>query len=98
MLDLGEIRDKIDVIDKELVKLFEERMQLCEDVAHYEIDTGKKVLDPEREKQKLEKVCALVQNPDNRHAINDLFSQIMATSRKMQYKLLEETTQTLREP
>ena len=34
MLDLGEIRDKIDVIDKELVKLFEERMQLCEDVAH----------------------------------------------------------------
>ena len=98
MLDLGEIRDKIDVIDKELVKLFEERMQLCEDVAHYKIDTGKKVLDPEREKQKLEKVCAMVQNPDNRHAINDLFSQIMATSRKMQYKLLEETTQTLREP
>lgn len=98
MLDLGDIRDKIDVIDRQLVQLFEERMQLCEDVAHYKIETGKKVLDPEREKQKLETICAMVQNPDNRHAINDLFSQIMATSRKMQYKLLEETTQTLREP
>lgn len=98
MLDLGDIRDKIDVIDRQLVELFEERMQLCEDVAHYKIETGKKVLDPEREKQKLETICAMVQNPDNRHAINDLFSQIMATSRKMQYKLLEETTQTLREP
>jgi chorismate mutase/prephenate dehydratase len=98
MLDLNKIRGDIDDIDKQLVELFEERMQLCEDVAAYKIETGKKVLDPEREKQKLDAICSLVKNPANKHAINDLFSQIMATSRKMQYKLLEETTQTLREP
>ena len=98
MLDLGEIRSKIDNIDKPLIELFEERMELCEKVAQYKIKTGKKVLDEEREKAKLEAIQAMVQKPSNIHAIDDLFSQIMANSRKMQYRLLEETTQTLREP
>ena len=98
MLDLGEIRDKIDGIDRQLVDLFEERMQLCTDVAKYKIETGKKVLDTDREKAKIEAVSKMVKDPKNVHAIDDLFSQIMANSRKMQYRLLEETTQTLREP
>ena len=98
MLDLGEIRDNIDVIDKQLVELFEKRMRLCKDVAEYKIETGKKVLDPERENAKLNNITALVQNKENVHAINDLFSQIMANSRKMQYRLLEKTSGTLREP
>ena len=29
-LDLKECRDKVDVIDKEIVRLFEERMSVCE--------------------------------------------------------------------
>lgn len=98
MLDLGEIRDKIDGIDRQLVDLFEERMQLCTDVAKYKIETGKKVLDTDRERAKIEAVSKMVKDPKNVHAIDDLFSQIMANSRKMQYRLLEETTQTLREP
>ena len=98
MLDLGEIREKIDGIDKQLVSLFEERMALCHSVAEYKISTGKKVLDTERENAKLAAITKMVQNPENVHAINDLFSQIMANSRKMQYRLLEENGQTLREP
>ena len=98
MLDLGEIREKIDGIDKQLVSLFEERMALCHSVAEYKISTGKKVLDTERENAKLAAITKMVQNPENVHPINDLFSQIMANSRKMQYRLLEENGQTLREP
>lgn len=98
MLDLGEIRKNIDGIDRQLVSLFEERMRLTSQVAEYKIETGKKVLDPERERQKLEAIKALVQNEDNKHPIADLFSQIMANSRKGQYMLLEKMGQTLREP
>ena len=36
-LDLKECRDKLDVIDKEIVRLFEERMSVCGDVAVYKI-------------------------------------------------------------
>ena len=48
-LDLMECRNKLDVIDKEIVRLFEERMQVCGDVAEYKIETGKAVYDAERE-------------------------------------------------
>lgn len=41
-LDLLEIRDQIDIIDKEIVELFEKRMQLSADVAEYKISTTKK--------------------------------------------------------
>ena len=95
MLDLNEIRNNIDKIDSQLVELFEERMKLTTEVAEYKIETGKKVLDPAREKAKLESVKKLVKNPDNVHAIDDLFAQIMANSRKNQYMLLEKMGQTL---
>ncbi len=98
MLDLNEIRVEIDGIDRQLVELFEARMKLTKEVAEYKIETGKKVLDTKREKEKLESVKALVKNPENVHAIDDLFSQIMANSRKNQYMLLEKMGQTLREP
>ena len=98
MLDLGQIRNEIDGIDKQLVELFEQRMKLTKEVAEYKIQTGKKVLDREREKAKIESVTKLVKNKENVHAIDDLFSQIMTNSRKGQYQLLEATGQTLRQP
>ena len=98
MLDLGQIRNEIDGIDKQLVELFEQRMKLTKEVAEYKIQTGKKVLDREREKAKIESVTKLVKNKENVHAIDDLFSQIMANSRKGQYQLLEAMGQTLRQP
>lgn len=52
MLDLGQIRNEIDGIDKQLVELFEQRMKLTKEVAEYKIQTGKKVLDRERGKSK----------------------------------------------
>ena len=60
MLDLGQIRNEIDGIDKQLVELFEQRMKLTKEVAEYKIQTGKKVLDREREKAKIESVQSLL--------------------------------------
>ena len=59
-LDLKEIRNKLDEIDTQLVGLFEKRMALCSDVAEFKIQTGKKVYDGERERQKLEAVTAMI--------------------------------------
>lgn len=98
MLNLEEIREKIDVIDKQLVKLFEERMELCRQVAEYKIDTGKKVLDVQREQVKLDNVYHMVKNPENAYAVKDLFAQIISNSRKLQYCMLEQTAGTLRAP
>lgn len=97
MLDLQELRNEIDDIDRQLVRLFEKRMEITSNVAKYKIQTGKKVLDLDRERAKLEAIASMVTKDENRHGINELFSQIMATSRKGQYMLLESMGQTLRE-
>lgn len=97
MLDLGKIRSDIDAIDRQLVDLFEERINLCRDVARYKIENNKKVLDTDRENQKLDAIRSMVKDNENVYAVADLFSQIMSNSRKMQYRMLEETN-SLMEP
>lgn len=89
-MDLLEIRDKIDVIDKEIVELFEKRMKLSGDVADYKIENGKEVLDTRREKEKISKVKSYASNEFNEVSVEELFSQIMAISRKLQYRKLTE--------
>ena len=90
MIDLQECRDEIDVIDSEIIRLVEKRMKICEDVAEYKIRTGKKVLDPERERKKLEVLREKAHGEFNRLGAQELFQQIMAISRKRQYQLLNE--------
>ena len=87
-MDLLELRGKLDGIDEQIVKLYEERMEICSQVADYKIKTGKKVLDREREEEKLRKVCALTHNELNAHGVQELFEQIMSSSRKLQYSKL----------
>ena len=88
MIDLQECRKEIDVIDKEIMRLFEKRMKVCEDVAEYKIHTGKKVLDPKREKDKLKVLEEQAHGEFNTLGVQELFQQIMAISRKRQYQLL----------
>ena len=90
MADLQELRKEIDRIDKEMVRLFEERMEICKNVAEYKIETGKKVFDRQREEEKIKAVQELTENEINRIGAGELFGQIMSVSRKLQYKLLAE--------
>ena len=97
MTDLQECRRKIDEIDNEIVRLFEERMQVCEEVAQYKIRTGKQVLDPERERSKICTLRGKAHGEFNELGTQELFQQIMAISRKRQYQLLTENGVSYRE-
>lgn len=88
MIDLLKLRDEIDGIDKEIVELYERRMEICSQVAEYKIANGKKVFDKEREQAKLAAVREQTHTEFNRHGIDELFQQIMSMSRKLQYQLL----------
>ncbi len=87
-MDLSELRDTLDGIDRQIVELYEKRMDVCAQVAAYKIETGKRVFDKEREQQKLKAVSELTHNEFNAHGIRDLFEQIMAMSRKLQYQMI----------
>ena len=90
MRELVDIRKEIDSVDADIVALYEKRMKLAEQVAEYKISTGKKVLDKEREKSKLEKIAGLASTDFTRCGVTELFEQIMAMSRKRQYQMLRE--------
>lgn len=87
-MELTQLRDEIDEIDRQIVALYEKRMAVCEEVANYKIDTGKKVFDRVREEEKIRKVKAMTHNDFNARAIEEVFEQIMSISRKLQYQLL----------
>ena len=89
-MDLGDLRKQIDSVDEQIVSLYEERMDICKHVAEVKIETGKKVFDREREKEKIARVKSLTHNDFNRTGIGELFEQIMSMSRKLQYQLLAE--------
>lgn len=89
-MDLLDLRNKLDKIDAQIVELYEDRMELCKQVAEYKISTGKKVFDKQREAEKLATVKGLTHNDFNAHGIQELFEQIMSMSRKLQYQLLAE--------
>ena len=90
MTDLERYRDEIDEIDSEIVRLFEKRMKVSEEVAEYKIKTGKQVLDPARESQKIHTLKNKAHGDFNSLGVQELFRQIMAISRKRQYQLLTE--------
>lgn len=89
-MDLLECRKELDGIDRQIVELFEKRMEICGHVAESKLASGKAVYDGERERQKLEAVGAMANGDFNRTAVTELFSQMMTISRRYQYKLLEE--------
>ena len=81
-LDLQEIRKKLDGIDNQLVELFEKRMALCSDVAEFKIQTGKKVYDGERERQKLDSVMAMADSEFNKKGVYEPWPTVNSTGRE----------------
>lgn len=89
-MDLEQLRRRLDEVDSKMVELFEDRMDLCRQVGEDKLKTGKRILDKERERQKIQAVSALAHNDFNKTGISELFEQMMAISRKLQYQIISE--------
>ena len=90
MASLEELRKRLDEIDSQIVNLYEERMNVCGQVGEYKIETGKKVFDKNRECEKLNAVTANVKDDFYKKGLKELFEQLMAQSRKLQYQMLTQ--------
>ena len=58
-MDIKDIRDRIDNVDEQLVKLFVERMQLSAQIADYKKENNLPIYVPSREREKLQNVAKL---------------------------------------
>lgn len=88
-MNLDEIREHIDSVDKKILELFTERMELCGQVAEYKAKNDMPVFQGGREKQVLDNIAA--QSPAHLvSASRLLFSQIMEISKCMQQEKLTD--------
>jgi chorismate mutase len=83
-MDLASIRQEIDQIDDQIVKLLEERMYLVEQVVTYKKASGKPILDTKREEVIFKKVRSRVSNKNYQETIVATFSDILKRSRDYQ--------------
>ena len=83
-MDVDIIRQKIDQIDDQIVKLLEERMHLVEGVVAYKKSSGKPILDTKREEVIFEKVRNRVEDKRYQETIVATFSDILKRSRDYQ--------------
>ena len=86
-MELKDCRIKIDEIDKELVRLFKERMEVSKEVAECKKENGLPIFDPKREREKLTSVAEML--PDEFKNYSDaLYSLLFELSRAYQRKNL----------
>ena len=83
-MNLDMIRQEIDQIDDQIVKLLEERMHLVEGVVAYKKASGKPILDTKREEVIFEKVKNRVEDKRYQETILATFSEILKRSRDYQ--------------
>lgn len=88
MKSLEESRAAIDAVDRQIVRLFEERMVIARDVARYKMEHGMPVLDRSREEKVLQSRAAMLDDPYWAGSVRQLYEGIMALSRAEQEKLL----------
>jgi chorismate mutase/prephenate dehydratase len=88
MEKLLQLREQLDVIDEQIVDLYEKRMAICEEVGNIKIEAGRKIFDKQREKEKLATVTANAKSDFHKKGISELFEQLMSMSRKLQYQML----------
>lgn len=84
---LEDLRGEIDRIDRELVRLLNERAQVVLEVARRKAKSGTSVYIPDRERQVLENVVAASAGPLKPEHLRSIYREILSSSRSLQRRL-----------
>ena len=79
-------RAEIDVIDREIVALFERRMQVVVDVARIKKENGIAMLDASREKEVIAKVQSYLKDAALKEELAEAYETLMKVSKDYQKK------------
>ena len=90
-MDIQELRQQIDEVDQELVKLFGKRMEISAQVAAYKKEQNLPIFVPAREREKLQSVGQLA-GPEMSNYTKVLYSMLFELSRSYQSKKNAEIT------
>ena len=86
MSDLEGFREEIDLIDKKITNLFEERMNIVLKIAQYKKENNFSVLHSSREEEVISKAVSNLKNKDYETELTTLLNCIMDISKNIQNK------------
>lgn len=82
-------RAEIDAIDREIVALFERRMQVVVDVARIKKENGIAILDANREKEVITKVQSYLKDDHLKEELAEAYETLMKVSKDYQLKQMK---------
>lgn len=82
-------RAEIDAIDREIVALFERRMQVVVDVARIKKENGIAILDANREKEVITKVQSYLKDDTLKEELAEAYETLMKVSKDYQLKQMK---------
>ena len=85
--NLDNLRQEIDLIDLELVRLLNRRAQVTLEIARLKARSGTDIFVPEREQQVIENVLAASSGPLKPEHIRSIYREILSSSRSLQRRL-----------
>jgi len=88
--DLKKLRDDIDSIDKELIALFQKRMETVLKVAEYKKKNNIPILNENREDEVIKKNSKLIYNEDLKKPVEEFLKDVMKISKDLQAKKISE--------
>lgn len=90
MNDLEKARIEINRIDKEIAKLFEQRMKVVEAVIDYKIKNGMEILDSNREKEVIKRNKSLIADKKYERYYLEFIINMMKISKDYQKEILKK--------
>ena len=85
---LEEIRERLEVCDKQIVSGLEDRMDIIKEIMEYKKENGLPILQPEQEKRQRKMLKEHVKENTYKEEILDIFTYIVENSRRIQARTL----------
>lgn len=86
-MSLKALRNKIDILDKEIVELLNSRTEVILNIAKEKNKSGRSVYVPERESEVLRKVSRIASGPLDKKGLRAIYREIMSSSLKLEKPL-----------
>ena len=87
---LNDLRDKVDVIDKEMAKLFAERIELVKEIAQVKKELELPIYDQGRETFILIRNGAYIEDRNTRMMYFEMLTKMFELTKKMQEEILHQ--------
>jgi chorismate mutase len=81
---IEELRSRVDEVDRELIRILNERARIVQEIVSIKAEVGKPLFDPKREEEILRKVAEVNEGPIYDSSMREIFELILHRIRDLE--------------